>query len=311
LPSDASSTALRIGLCGVGRVYERLYAPAFARLPGLAVVAAADPSPERRAVAPGAAPFETVEEMLSAGGLDGVVVLSPPRLHHEQTYAVLRAGLPVLVEKPPASRTAELESWLAEGGAERVSVSLSRRYWRPYRALKLRLRPVQEIRLVLITRPGEWGPVDRRAEDPALDLLPHLVDMTRWLTGVRAAAVHAGGGRPAGTLGLELADGRVVECVAGHGEAYEEYAVVDGQRIAVGPPSTLESLVRRVTRVGQEEHRGFFQMLTRWEERLRGGSGRGLAGFRDAWANVAALEAYTALVGSGGGRLELPRAPAG
>lgn len=302
---------LDIGLCGVGRVYERLYAPALGRVPGLRVAAVADPSADRRALAgPGVRGYESVEAMLAEGGLDGAIVLSPPRLHHEHTMATLAAGVPVLVEKPPAASTAELREWAAVAGGQPVSVSLSRRYWRRYRALKARLRGDEHLELVLRTRPGGWGAVDPRPEDPALDLLPHLVDLARWLTSSAAVAVHSGEGRDEGCVGVELADGRTIDCVAGHGAAYEEYVVADGRRVPIGPPSAVESALRRVRRAPDEDVRGFVEMLIRWEERLRGGSGRGLAGFRDAWATVAALEAYAKL-GPAGGRAELAKAPGG
>jgi len=43
--------------------------------------------------------FDSVQEMLSAGGLDAVYIASPHAQHHELTRPVLEAGVPVLVEK--------------------------------------------------------------------------------------------------------------------------------------------------------------------------------------------------------------------
>ncbi|MGO1227891.1 Gfo/Idh/MocA family protein [Brachybacterium sp. AOP42-C2-15] len=43
--------------------------------------------------------FDSVEEMLAAGGLDAVYVASPHAQHHALTRPVLEAGIPVLVEK--------------------------------------------------------------------------------------------------------------------------------------------------------------------------------------------------------------------
>lgn len=300
---------LRVGICGLGRVYERLYAPALAFAPGLRLAAAADPSPARRMLAGSAVrPYESLGEMLSAGGLDAVAVLSPPRLHHEHTLEALAAGLPVLVEKPPAASLAELREWAhAAEGRNRVTVSFSRRYWARYRALKARLRGHEDLELVLRTAPGGWDAVETRPEDPAADLLPHLVDLARWLTRLRVVAVHAGGKRGPGSIGVELADGRVVECRAGHAAAYEEYVVVDGKRAGIGPPGVAQSALRRLQRRPDEDIRGFAAMLQRWEGCLRDGGRRGLPGYRDAWASVAALEAYAALQSKAeGGRAEIP-----
>ena len=43
--------------------------------------------------------FDSVEEMLAAGGLDAVYIASPHAQHHALTRPVLEAGIPVLVEK--------------------------------------------------------------------------------------------------------------------------------------------------------------------------------------------------------------------
>lgn len=43
--------------------------------------------------------FDSVEEMLAAGGLDAVYIASPHAQHHALTRPVLDAGIPVLVEK--------------------------------------------------------------------------------------------------------------------------------------------------------------------------------------------------------------------
>lgn len=51
----------------------------------------------------------TLDEMLERGGVDIVHLCSPPSLHVAQGEAVLRAGLSVLSEKPPALSLAEFD----------------------------------------------------------------------------------------------------------------------------------------------------------------------------------------------------------
>ena len=46
--------------------------------------------------------FETVDQLLAAGGVDALVVGTPNYLHAPQTIAALNAGVHVMVEKPMA-----------------------------------------------------------------------------------------------------------------------------------------------------------------------------------------------------------------
>ena len=54
-----------------------------------------------------------VEELLSAGDLDAVVVATPVPTHHPLARQALLAGLHVFVEKPPAMRVSEMEELVA------------------------------------------------------------------------------------------------------------------------------------------------------------------------------------------------------
>lgn len=56
--------------------------------------------------------FETVEQMLEAGGVDALVVGTPNYLHASQTIAALRAGVNVMVEKPMAMNADEASQML-------------------------------------------------------------------------------------------------------------------------------------------------------------------------------------------------------
>ena len=106
---------LRLGLVGCGRLAEAGYAPALAHAPAVEVVAVADPDAGRR-VAVGEAlsidparRHEDVEALLAAedGGtaarLEAVLIASPVATHVDVASRAVAAGLPALVEKPPAS----------------------------------------------------------------------------------------------------------------------------------------------------------------------------------------------------------------
>ena len=56
--------------------------------------------------------YETVEQMLSVGGVDALVIGTPNFLHAPQAIAELEAGVHVMVEKPMAMSVAEAEKMM-------------------------------------------------------------------------------------------------------------------------------------------------------------------------------------------------------
>jgi predicted dehydrogenase len=65
--------------------------------------------------------YETVEQLLKAGGLDALVIGTPNFLHAPQAVAALKAGVHVMVEKPMAINTRQAEKMMdasAKSGAK-------------------------------------------------------------------------------------------------------------------------------------------------------------------------------------------------
>lgn len=121
---DRNAPMRRICLIGAGGI-ARIHAEVLGRLPGVSVVAVADP---RRAAAealarllPGARAAASVEEALSGGeGFDAAHVLTPPDTHAAIAIPLLEAGRDVLLEKPMAVSHEEcdrLAGAAARGGA--------------------------------------------------------------------------------------------------------------------------------------------------------------------------------------------------
>ena len=68
--------------------------------------------------------FASAEEALASGEVDCVHVLTPPNLHAATALPFLKAGIPVLLEKPLAATVAECAR------LQRVAASGQRRPWR-------------------------------------------------------------------------------------------------------------------------------------------------------------------------------------
>lgn len=101
---------LRAGIIGYGEFAEFCHQH-WALLEGIEVVAASDRVPGR---VPGELRFfEDWNDLIRDPGVDIVTIGTPPSLHTPMAVAALRARKHVLVEKPPAMNTNELEDLLS------------------------------------------------------------------------------------------------------------------------------------------------------------------------------------------------------
>ena len=195
----ASRAPVRLAIAGAGGVAQSKYLPAVARLRTIwepveiaAVAARTEAKGRNMAAIWDCRWYADWREMIANEPLDGVIVAGPDELHAEMGIACLKAGLPVLVEKPITRSLVESEQLCRMGdetGLILMTVS-NKRYSPPYRRAK---RFIDE------------GPV----EDPALfagkfnlgydyvDMFEsgtiHLFDIMRYLMGdvrtVRAVGV--------------------------------------------------------------------------------------------------------------------------
>lgn len=157
---------MRVALAGAGSAAVRGHLPAIHGIPGLQLVAGADPRPEARVVLQAAAPsaqvFADAQEMLGRVECDLLVVACDPAGHVELACSGARHGHHVLCEKPLAIGRAELES-VAAAFSERpgVALTIAHQYrhapaWRFLRAVAARLARVgARFRLAVdLLRPG-------------------------------------------------------------------------------------------------------------------------------------------------------------
>lgn len=130
-----------------------------------------------------------------APGLDAVIVASPNDLHHAHALAVLRAGLPVLLEKPMAltSQAAEEIRLVAEGAGLVVALGHEMRAFSWAQAVKDaidsgRVGTVRHLTLDLWRRPyrggaGGWKADPKRLGSSILEEPVHYLDLVRWWLG--------------------------------------------------------------------------------------------------------------------------------
>ena len=175
-----------------------------------------DPNPIRLSQAaamygvPASACFSDTESFFSVRReVDGVIITTPDRLHHEQALAAIRAGYPVLLEKPATVSPEEFDDLLEESertGAP-VSVCLVMRYYPFCRRIKEIVESGEIGRILSIDHTESIGP-DRMGHTFVrglwsrkdlsgpifLSKCSHDVDFLLWLTGGRALDVSSEGG---------------------------------------------------------------------------------------------------------------------
>ena len=159
--------------------------------------------------------------------VDGVIITTPDRLHHRQAAEAIRAGYPVLLEKPAAASQAEFDDLLEE--SERtgvpVSVCLIMRYHPYFRRIKEIVESGEIGRILSIDHTESIGP-DRMGHTFVrglwsrkdlsgpifLSKCSHDVDFLLWLAGGRALEVSSEGGLTKFDLGHAPA-GAALRCL--------------------------------------------------------------------------------------------------
>ncbi len=196
-----STRTLRVGLLGYGLAGRVFHAPLIAASKDLSLAAVVSRDPERQAKAradhPGALLLGTAEELLArAKDFDLVVVATPNRSHVPLARAALQAELPVVVDKPMATGSAEARD-LADEARRRgllLTVFQNRRWDGDFLTVR---RLVGEGALGAVrrfeSRIERWNPVPkaswRERADPQeaggllFDLGAHQVDQALQLFG--------------------------------------------------------------------------------------------------------------------------------
>ena len=274
---------LRVGILGCGQVspYHLL---AWARCPGIELVAACDPAPDRaRASAaeygiPRA--YESAQAMFENERLDLIDITSPRDTHAANVRLAMRHGVNALCEKPLCPTWTEAQQLVREvGGAIRVMVNENWRYRAYYRKIgewiaSGRLGRISHLRIALIRASlirNEAGLTDILQRMPftanekrllIAEWLIHELDVARSLIGeLDMLAARIGRvsddviGDDTAAMLLQTPQGMpvVVEgimCAAGHDVRSPDRLEIMGTRCSV----LFENAVLRLFGAEEEEH---------------------------------------------------------
>ncbi len=98
---------IHLGIAGCGQLTRQVHLPVLASLPGVRVVAIADPIDPTPHLPHGAKAYPTVEALLTHSPLDAVLVASPTGQHSGHACQVLAANKALYLEKPMAASLEE------------------------------------------------------------------------------------------------------------------------------------------------------------------------------------------------------------
>jgi predicted dehydrogenase len=169
----------------------------------------------------GAVVGDSVAEVAQRAGAEAVVNVTVPQAHRIVNEQALRAGLPVLCEKPLAPTVAEAlrQVAIADITGELLMVSQSRRYFNHLAAFRDAVRqlgPLAAVHAQFFHADHEPGFREQMAHPLLVDMSIHHFDMLRYLTDDEPVGVRCSSWNPpwswfagdaAATAEFELASG--------------------------------------------------------------------------------------------------------
>jgi myo-inositol 2-dehydrogenase / D-chiro-inositol 1-dehydrogenase len=224
------TSRVRVGLIGCGRIARLVHLKVLRRLPGVDLVALAEPDPQRRAeaarLAPAARGCGGYQELLEMRDVDAVVICAPTFMHADVAVDAVQRGKHVYLEKPIALNLIEaarvLAAWRRTGLVGMMG--LNYRFNPLFAATKRqiqsgRLGELVGARSVFSTsiRPiPDWQQTRARGGGALLDLASHHIDLMRFLFDQEVRDVAAAwrtqrSEEDSAMLRLRLADGLLIQ----------------------------------------------------------------------------------------------------
>lgn len=180
---------MRVAVVGTGQWWGREHARVFAARPDTDLCAIVGRTPERtarRAREFGTTGYTDLAEMLRRERPDLVSLCLPNEAHFEPTLAVIRAGFPLLVEKPLVFSLDEADVLLGEAASRGLffALNFNHRYARPVRLARAAVDAGALGDLVFAT--WRFGGEPGTSADPYANLIEtqcHGLDMLEFLCG--------------------------------------------------------------------------------------------------------------------------------
>lgn len=187
---------IRAGLVGFGMAGRVFHAPLLASVEGIELAAVVERNSDQAAARyPGIQTYRSIDEMLTDGSLDFLVLATPSGAHFEQARQILSAGKNLVVDKPLAANAAEIAQLIHLAAEKKALLAPfhNRRWDSDFLTLQKLLKEGALGRLVgYESNFDRWRPVPKAGvwrEDPAqgggivLDLGTHLADQALVLFG--------------------------------------------------------------------------------------------------------------------------------
>jgi len=256
--SHGGAPPTRVAVVGTGAWWGLQHANVFSTRPDTKLVAIVGRDPVRtaaRATAYGVPSYVDIDEMLDRERPDLVSLCLPNEGHFEATLQVIRAGFPLLVEKPLVFKLDEAAVLLAEAQARNLffAINFNHRYARPVRMAREAVARGDLGHLVFATwrfggEPGTGG-------HPHANLIEtqcHGLDMLEYLCGpvdsVMAQMTDVTGrGWSTLVVALHFASGAVGSLVGSYDSSY---AYLDTHLVELNGTAgrlLIEDTVRRFT----------------------------------------------------------------
>lgn len=183
---------VRLGLIGFGRWGQNIARTCTALEHRLSLVAVASRNPRTpELVGSNCTVYTDWQRMLDTGGLDGIIIATPPSEHAQMALASIERGIPVLIEKPLTTDITQAESVRSAALTSGVPVMVDHIHlygpaFRRMISLAGEMGPLKAI----ISVAGNHGPY-RDDVSVLWDWGPHDIAMSLSLTGAAPVEVSA------------------------------------------------------------------------------------------------------------------------
>ncbi len=203
-------TDVRYGIIGTGMMgVEHLHN--LAALDGAVVTALCDPDQTSlataRDLAPAAATFSTLAELVATDTCDAYVVASPNHTHLDVLRPLFDTGKPIMVEKPLCTTVEDCHTVLdlARDHPSPIWMALEYRYMPPVARLldelasgtvgPVRMAAIREHRFPFLRKVGDWNRLSRNTGGTLVEKCCHFFDLLNLIVGDRPVRVYATGGQ--------------------------------------------------------------------------------------------------------------------